>query len=244
MLEEINLSKKLDKKEYKLQKPALEARLAALQRECRRLQIPVMVVFEGWGASGKGTLINNLILPLDPRGFSVYTIKSATCDEQMRPFLWRFWTKTPPAGRMAVFDRSWYRRVMNERVNRDATPSEVQAAYAEISSFEEQLTQSGVVMIKFFLHISEQEQKKRLEKLEKNPNTAWRVTGEDWENHRRYAKFLKSNDEMLEKTDTGFAPWTIVEANDEAFATVKIMSTAITAWQRRWLSARPGPSRR
>lgn len=227
LLDEIDLDVSLKKDDYKKSSEVLSSTLSELARKCKELNIPVIVVFEGWGASGKGTLINNFIMPLDPRLFKVYTIKKATEDEKMRPFLWRFWTKTPAKGQMAIFDRSWYRRVMNERADKQIDSDKIASAYDEILSFEKQLVDDGVVIIKFFLHISEHEQRKRFEKLESSPETAWRVTEDDWENHKRYSEFLEYNDEMLQKTNSPYAPWTVIEATDRRFASNKIMKTAI-----------------
>lgn len=227
MLECIDLSKNLKKAEAKSMLESLERELAVLQREAKTLNIPVMIIFEGWGASGKGTLINRLIHPLDPRGFKVYTIQKESEEEAMRPFLWRFWTKTPAKGRIHVFDRSWYSRVLKDRVDEKINKEQLQNSYNEIVSFEEQLSVDGTLIIKLFLHISRKEQKKRFEKLEKSQETSWRVTKEDWKHNRQYDDYINVYEDMLEKTDTSFAPWTIVEATDREYAAAKILSTVI-----------------
>ena len=134
MLEKIDLSKKLEKKEFKEIMDAEAIRLGKLQRECKELKIPVLIVFEGFGAAGKGTLINQLIQPLDPRGFKVFSIKGESEEEKMRPFLWRFWTKTPENGRIHIFDRSWYRRVLVDRFDKVTTESQLASAYQEMIS--------------------------------------------------------------------------------------------------------------
>ena len=225
MLECIDLSKNLKKDEAKSMIESLERELAVLQREAKALNIPVMIIFEGWGASGKGTLINRLIHPLDPRGFKVYTIQKESEEEAMRPFLWRFWTKTPAKGRIHVFDRSWYSRVLKDRVDEKINKEQLQNSYNEIVSFEEQLSVDGTLIIKLFLHISRKEQKKRFEKLEKSKETSWRVTKEDWKHNRQYDDYINVYEDMLEKTDTSFAPWTIVEATDREYEAAKILST-------------------
>lgn len=229
MLEKVDLSKKIEKQEYKKIMSGLELKIGELQREAKELKIPVIIVFEGCDAAGKGTLINKLLLPLDPRGTNVYSTLAANEEEELRPFLWRFWTKTPANGRIALFDRSWYRRVLTERVDKLVEKKEWKKAYDEIKSFERQLADSGNVIIKFFLHISKNEQKKRLKKLEKNKTTSWRVTKQDWQRHKQYKKLLQASNEMIEKTDASHAPWTIVEAHDRRFATVKIFKTIIEA---------------
>ncbi|MBT9779923.1 phosphate--AMP phosphotransferase [Clostridium sp. MCC353] len=224
MLEKIDLTKDMGKQEAKQLLNGLNVELSRLQREARALNIPVMVIFEGWGAAGKGTLINRLILPLDPRGFKVFTIQKPTEDEAMHPFLWRFWTKTPAKGRIHIFDRSWYDKVLRERIDTGLHEEGKGDAYQDIVSFEETLSLDGTLIIKFFLHISKKEQKKRFEKLEESPETRWRVTKEDWKHHKQYDEYLKAYEDILEKTDTDFAPWTIVEATDREYAAVKILT--------------------
>ena len=223
MLQDINLKVRLNKDEYKSVIETLEISLGQLQRQAKQAGIPVMVVFEGMSAAGKGTLINRLILPLDPRGFKVYTVKPPDEEQALRPFLWRFWVKTPERGRIHLFDRSWYQRVFSERVENGKNRADCLNDYEEINSFEEQLTRDGMVIIKYYLHISSKEQQKRFKKFEENPESAWRVTKKDWEKSRRYDEYLQAGDEMIEATDTVYAPWTIVEAHDTRYAAVKIM---------------------
>jgi AMP-polyphosphate phosphotransferase len=233
MLEAIDLSRTVEKSDYKREKDALGMKLGALQRQLLEHNIPVIVVFEGWDAAGKGTLINRLIMPLDPRGFSVHSTLEPNDEERLRPFLWRFWTKTPASGRIAIFDRSWYRRLLNDRVDGDLKPSATPAAERDIISFERQLANDGNVIIKFFLHISKKEQKKRFEKLRRNPSTAWRVTDEDLKRQRQYNDYRDAAEAMLAATDSDFAPWTIVEAEDHRFATLKIFKAMIRALEQK-----------
>lgn len=225
MLECIDLAKNLKKKETKDLMEKLDAQLSRLQREAKECKIPVMIIFEGWGASGKGTLINRLIHPMDPRGFKVYTIQKENEEEAMRPFLWRFWTKTPAKGRIHIFDRSWYNRVVKDRMDGRVNKEQLMNSYNEIVSFEEQLSVDGTLIIKFFLHISKKEQKKRFEKLEASDENRWRVTAEDWKHNKQYDEYVSVYEDMLEKTDTAFAPWTIIEATDREYAAAKILST-------------------
>ncbi len=166
MLDNLDLSREVSKADYKEAKDQLELILPALQRKAKEMQVPVIIIFEGWSAAGKGTLINQLILPLDPRGFNVSSTLAPTVEETMRPFLWRFWNRIPASGRIAIFDRSWYRHVLSERMSGRLRGTELQQAYEDIRSFERQLTDGGYVIIKFFLHISKQEQKKRFSKLQ------------------------------------------------------------------------------
>ena len=229
MLEKVDLSKKLSKEEYKEKMPQLEAQLGRLQRECKSLGIPIMIVFEGFGASGKGLQIGRLIQSMDPRGFEVHPIKKETEEERMHPFMWRFWTKTPARGRIAIFDGSWYRRVLIDRFEKRTKNKELTDAFHSINSFEEQLSEDGTLIIKLLLDIDKKEQKKRFEKLEKNKETAWRVTQGDKERNVHYDEYAAMMEDMLFKTDTDYAPWTIIESMDKRFATFKIYSTVIKA---------------
>ncbi len=243
-LSRIDLSKSLDKSSYKKQHDELALQLGELQRQARTLRVPVVIVFEGWDAAGKGTLINKLILSLDPRGFTVHPTNPPTEEERLRPFLWRFWTKTPPRGRIAVFDRSWYGRVLVERVDKAVPRKDWRNAYEEINSFERQLTDDGHVLIKFFLHISKKEQKKRFKKLLANPATGWKVTKEDWRHHKQYSKYAKAVEEMIAQTSRPAAPWTVIEAHDERYATIRMMRIAAEAIERRLAkadAAKPAP---
>lgn len=223
MLGEVDLNRKLSKKEYKEMMDELAPKFSALQREAKKKGLPVMIVFEGWGASGKGTLINRLIQPLDPRGFKVFTIQEESDEEKMHPFLWRFWTKTPERGRIHIFDRSWYRRVITEQIDHPKNRAELDSAYQQILSFEEQLAADGTLIIKFFLHISADEQEKRLKKLEHSPETRWRVTKADWKHFKQYKDYLPMYDRMLEQTDMPWASWHVIEAEDREYAAAKVM---------------------
>lgn len=227
MLEKVDLTKKLSKEEYKAKMPMLETKLSCLQRQCREMKFPVIIVFEGYGAAGKGLQIGKLIHGMDPRGFEVYTVKKETEEEAMHPFFWRFWTKTPAKGRIAIFDGSWYRKVLIDRFEKRTKERELPEAYYSICSFEKQLTDDGNVVIKFLLDIDKKEQKRRLEKLKGNKETAWRVSQGDLERNARYREYQMMMEEMLQKTDTDYAPWTIIEATDKRFATVKIYTTVI-----------------
>lgn len=224
MLEKIDLLKKIDRSDYKEKIREQTLRLGELQRKLKDAKIPVSIVFEGMGASGKGTQINHLIQTLDPRGFDVYANDKSTKEERMRPFLWRFWTKLPAQGRIALFDRSWYRQVTMERFDGTIQECDMAGAYKDIQSFERQLTDDGMVIIKLFLYISQKEQKNRFKKLELSKDTSWRVSKDDWRRNKEYDQFLRICEEMLEKTDTDFAPWTIIEATDKDYAAVKIMT--------------------
>ncbi len=233
MLEQVVLDQKVAKAEYNLSIEPLERRIGELQRRARELGIPLVIVFEGWDAAGKGTMINRLIQALDPRGFNVYPINAPTAEEALRPFLWRFWTRTPERGRIAIFDRSWYGRVLTERVNKLVPKDVWTESYESIRCFERQLADDGAVLVKFFLHISKKEQKKRFIELESNPALSWKVTKQDWRHHKQYENYYRAAEDMLAQTDTAYAPWTIIESHDRRFATLKIFGTTIRALENR-----------
>ena len=228
MLEKVDLNRKMGKKEYKEWMDDLQPKLSYLQRACKEQKIPVMIVFEGFGAAGKGTLINKIIEPLDPRGFSVYATAVETKEEKMHPFLWRFWTKIPSQGRIAIFDRSWYRRVLVDRFDGITTKEQLDYAFGEICSFEKQLTDDGMVIIKLFADVSKKEQKKRFDKLLEDKKTAWRVTKDDLARNKHYEEYLAMNEEMLEKTDSEYAPWHILECTDREYAAAKMTEIVVS----------------
>jgi len=233
MLEQVVLDQKVAKAEYNLSIEPLERTMGELQRRARQLGIPVIIVFEGWDAAGKGTMINRLMQALDPRGFTVHPVNAPTPEEALRPFLWRFWIKIPERGRIAIFDRSWYGRVLTERVDKLIPEAAWSGSYESIRCFERQLADDGAVLIKFFLHISKKEQKKRFIELEENPALSWKVTRQDWRHHKQYKEYYQAAEDGLAQTDTAYAPWTIVESHDRRFATLKIFSTTIRALEHR-----------
>lgn len=227
MLEQVDLNKSLKKSEVKKEMEKMEGKLSQLQRECKELGIPVLILFEGFGAAGKGVQISQLIHPLDPRGFEVFTINEETKHEKRHPFLWRFWTKIPAKGRIHIFDRSWYRKVLVDRFDGNTSDKELGYVYHEICTFEQELADSGMVLLKFFLCIDKKEQKKRFDKLISSKETAWRVTKADLKRNKEFDRYRDMSEEMLEKTDSDYAPWYIIESMDKEYATVKIYTTVI-----------------
>jgi polyphosphate kinase 2 (PPK2 family) len=228
MLETINLET-VSQEVYDQVFPQLESRLSEMQREARAAGLPVIVVMEGWDAAGKGTHINRLMQPLDPRGFKVWAVQPPTQEELYHPFLWRFWTKLPANGLISIFDRSWYGRVLVDRVEKNISKRQWREAYNEILNFERQLTDDGAVMVKFWLHIDKDEQRRRFKKISKNPAESWKITKSDWQQHKKYDEYLLAVEEMLERTGTAEAPWTIVKTHDRRHARIKIFQTLIDA---------------
>jgi polyphosphate kinase 2 (PPK2 family) len=233
MLENINLKKKLSREDFKLAVPGLQQRLYDLERAGWDAGVPSIVLFEGWDASGKGTAINALTQRLDPRGFKLYPITAPRTYEQQRPWLWRFWLKVPNRGEMVLFDRSWYLHVFDERVDKITSEDACRQAFKDIVDFERMMADDGVVMVKFFFHIGRKEQKERFEAIQADPLEAWRVTDADWARNKKYDRYLAAAEEMLELTETEFAPWTIVEATSKWWARRKVFDTIIAAMEKR-----------
>jgi polyphosphate:AMP phosphotransferase len=227
MLEQVDLSQTLDKAQFKEIFPALRNRLIELQQQIREAKIPVLLVFEGWEASGKGGMISRLVERLDPRWMQTHLITEPVLEELMRPFLWRFWIKTPEKGHMALFDQSWYRHVLGDRLLKRTPKKDLPQVFREVVQFERQLVDSGAVLLKFFLHISKKEQQKRIKRLTKDPTQAWQVNDEDRKLVKDYEGYGACVEEMLQRTSPHFAPWTIVEANSPTFAAVKVFQTVI-----------------
>ena len=239
MLENINLKKKLSRQEYKAMLPGLQSRLYDLEKACWDHGVPSIIVFEGWDASGKGTSIAALTERLDPRGFRLFSITTPRTYEQQHPWLWRFWLRVPNRGEMVMFDHSWYGRVLEDRVDEVVDEKVWRQAYPDIVEFERMLAEDGCVILKFFLHVGKKEQKKRFEALESDPLEAWRVTNADWARHKQYDDYVVAIEEMLELTDSEYAPWTIIEATSKWYARKKIFDTVIAALEKRLGSDAP-----
>jgi polyphosphate:AMP phosphotransferase len=232
MLESIDLDKKLGDAEYDKVFRPLRDRLDDLQRAITDAKVPICIVFEGWDAAGKGDSIEKLLGRLDPRGYKVHSIFDPNVEELLRPFLWRFAVRMPGRGEIAIFDRSWYWRVLEERVARTVSKQRWQAAYNAIGEFERMHADDGTVFVKLWLHISEKEQRRRFRKMEKSKFDHWRVTKQDWKTHKRYDRYYRAAEEMLERTNTAFAPWTIVESTDRNWRRIKVFETIATALER------------
>jgi polyphosphate kinase 2 (PPK2 family) len=227
ILDKIDLSKQLDDNEYKDRKKELELELLKCQLKARDEKLKVIVLFEGWDASGKGGAIKRLIEPMDPRGYKVYSISAPTEIEKSHHYLWRFWNRIPEAGELVIFDRSWYGRVLVERIERFATENEWKRAYDEINQFEKSLSDDGTIIIKFFVHISKEEQEKRFTERESNPLKRYKIGKDDYRNRSKWNDYLAAYEDMFEKTDTDYAKWHIIEGNDKNFARIKVMKKFI-----------------
>ena len=202
MLDSVNMKSTVTKEEFKKQAKKLEKELETLPQHIKEAKIPVIILFEGWGAAGKGSIISDLIINFDPRGFKVVSTAAPTENDKRHPPMWRHWQNLPEQGLMSILDRSWYQDVSIARVEEDLPDAENLHRMNSINIFERQLTDNGYLVLKFFLHISQKEQKARFEKLESDKNTAWRVTEKDWWRNKHYNLYYRTLDEMLEYTNT------------------------------------------
>ena len=231
-LAEIALDKTMDEETYREQLKKCRKKLARLHNELYRKKVPVVVAYEGWDAAGKGGNIKRLTSALDPRGYEVLPIASPTPDELNRHYLWRFWTRLPKTGHIAVFDRSWYGRVMVERLEGFCNDVEWKRAYDEINEFERELTDAGAVVIKFWVQIDKDTQLARFTERQNTPEKQWKITEEDWRNREKWDAYEVAVDEMLAKTSTENAPWYILESVDKRDARIKAMKLLIEAIER------------
>ncbi|MDY6937149.1 MAG: polyphosphate:AMP phosphotransferase [Cyanobacteriota bacterium] len=228
-LAQVDLQQQLSKEEYKQQLKNAQIDLRKLQMKIDREQIPVLAIFEGWDAGGKGGAIKRLTDVLDPRTYQVTAFAAPTDEEKAHHYLWRFWRQLPKAGKIRIFDRSWYGRVLVERVEGFATPTQWQRAYQEINEFEEQLTSAGYVLVKFWLHISPEEQLQRFRDRQNNPFKAYKLTDEDWRNREQWSLYEVAVNQAIQRTNTPYTPWTVVPANNKYYARVKAIETVIEA---------------
>jgi AMP-polyphosphate phosphotransferase len=235
VLDELDLSLKLSREEEAERLEAAQKRLLELRLVLggligdQGLGPPLCVVLEGWDASGKGGAIKRLVASLDPRHVRVKQFAAPTRDEKRHHWLWRFWPALPGWGGMAVLDRSWYGRVLVERVEGFADTLAWQRAYEEIRDYERMLHAEGMVLVKLWLHVSAKEQLERFEARKADPLKAWKLTDEDWRNRDKRAQYEQAVEDMVVETSSGFAPWTLVEAESKRYARVKVIETVIAA---------------
>ena len=249
-LDEVDLGLSLSSKQEQRELEKAWQRLAQLRLTLggligeRSLGPPLCVVFEGWDAAGKGGAIKRLVAPLDPRHVRVAQFSAPSEDEKRHHFLKRFWWALPGWGGMTVFDRSWYGRVLVERVEGLASEEQWRRAYEEIGGFEQTLADEGMILVKLWLHISPREQLRRFEARAEDPLKAWKLTPEDWENRGRRPEYEPAVEEMLERTDRPHAPWSLISAESKRHARVRVIETVIAATEagmRRWGQEPPPP---
>lgn len=229
MLEKIDLDQRLSRADYDAELKPLQLRLLALEHELYERKRSMVLVFEGWDAAGKGGAIKRLTRRLDSRGYEVLPIGAPEGEDKTHHYLWRFWRRLkPPAEKqIQIFDRSWYGRVLVERVEEFASEEEWKRAFREINEFERLLVSSGMILNKFWMHVSPEEQLERFEQRKDDPVKSWKLTDEDWRNRQKRADYEAAVEDMLLRTSTLIAPWTVVEANDKYFARVKVLRTVV-----------------
>ena len=239
MLHTLDLSLQLDRTVYKQELLDYQLRLRDLAIQCYRERQSVVLVFEGWDAAGKGGSIRRLTAKLDPRGYHVYAI-AAPQQGKNRHYLWRFWRRLLPTDerQILIFDRSWYGRVLVERIEGFASEPEWKRAYREINDFERQLADSGAVIVKYFFHIDKDEQMRRFEARKTTPHKSWKLTDEDFRNREKWDAYEIAIQEMLVRTSTHTAPWTLIEANDKRHARVKCLRHLVEVLEQRLGDAR------
>jgi polyphosphate kinase 2 (PPK2 family) len=227
MLETVDLTRKMDRAHYVQELARRQIQLRELGYQVYQENRPVIIAFEGWDAAGKGGAIKRITEKLDPRGYVVYPISAPQGEDKTRHYLYRFWRRLPEPGQIAIFDRSWYGRVLVERVEGFAQESEWQRAFKEINAFERQLRDFGAVVVKFWVHISREEQLRRFEERKAIGYKEWKLTDEDWRNRAKWGDYEEAVEEMLVKTSTSLAPWSLVEGNDKYWARAKILSRLV-----------------
>jgi PPK2 family polyphosphate:nucleotide phosphotransferase len=232
-LDDLDQDKSLEQDDYKklLKKHQLE--LLNSQLILHEQKKPVIIVFEGPDAAGKGGAIKRIVEKLDPRLVRVWSVIKPTPEEYQHHYMWRFWNKLPSYGQMAIFDRSWYGRLLVERVEKFCTETEWKRAYREINDFERQLADDGAIIMKFYLQISKDEQLERFKRREADPYKHWKISEEDWRNRRQWTQHNEAAEEMFEKTSTEYAPWTVIPANYKWYARVKVVKTVAETLKKR-----------
>ena len=226
-LEDLDLSLELDKKLYKKKLKVLQYEMLNAQQFLFNNKIGLILVFEGMDAAGKGGAIKRLTERIDPRGYVVHPISAPQPHELRYNYMHRFWRKLPQHGQMAIFDRSWYGRVLVERLEGFATKDEWERAYDEINNFEHLLTDGNYIIIKFWIHIDKEEQLNRFNARAQDPYKAWKLTDEDWRNREKFDDYVTIADEMFEKTDSENAPWVLISGNDKYYARIQILKETL-----------------
>lgn len=227
-LDAIDLDARLeDKDEYKERLAKAQLQLLMIQRHLYTEEKRALIVFEGWDAAGKGGTIRRFVENLDPRGYEVHSIGAPLREEKLRHYQHRFWTRMPKPGRFGIFDRSWYGRVLVERVEGFCSKDEWKRAYEEINGFEKLFVDDGVPVLKFFLHISDEEQLRRFEERKDDPFRSWKLTEDDWRNREKRKDYAKAIEEMFEKTHTDHAPWHAMSTERKWYGRVTVLEACV-----------------
>ncbi len=243
LLSEVPLDQEMTKEEYKIRLKALQKKLKKLHNRIYRMRIPVVIAYEGWDAAGKGGNIKRLSGALDPRGFEVHPIASPEPHEKARHYLWRFYHRLPKDGHIAIFDRSWYGRVMVERLEGFCSDNDWKRAYNEINEFEQELSDWGAVVIKFWVHIDKETQLARFTEREHTPGKQWKITEEDWRNRKKWDAYEQAVNEMIARTSTEYAPWFIIQSNNKYYARIQAIEHVIREIEKRIREAKKQTSK-
>lgn len=233
VLSRADLTKTIGKEEYRKKLDEYQARLHALQAEAFHKGISTILAFEGWDAGGKGGAIRRVTAALDPLAFAVHPYSAPNAVERQYHYLWRFWINVPEPGEMALFDRTWYGRVMVERIEKLTPDEDWRRGYDEIREMEKVWAEAGCVVLKFWLQIDRDEQARRFKERESDPEKEWKITEEDWRNRAKWPQYEEAVNEMIARTDTEYAPWIIVEANSKYYARLKVLETVIDALEKK-----------
>jgi len=222
-LDLVDHSLKLEREDYKRQLKEEQERLNRLEQEMYLARVPLMIMYEGWDAAGKGGSIKRVAQALDARAYTIFPSAAPTKPELLHPHLWRYWVRLPKAGHVGIYDRSWYGRVLVERVEGFASATEWSRAYDEINEFEAEMQKWGALLIKFWVDVSSEEQLNRFQEREQNPDKQWKITPEDWRNREKYPQYKAAVEDMFRLTSTPYAPWIILESDDKMYARVKAL---------------------
>jgi len=233
LLQNVNPDKQMTKEEYNVQYKALSEKLSKYHNILYHKQIPVIIVFEGWDAGGKGGAIKRLTSKLDPRGYEVHPVAAPNAYEKSHNYLFRFWENVPKRGHIAIYDRSWYGRVMVERIEGFCSEEDWKRAYKEINEMEASWVKEGAIVLKFWLHIDKDEQERRFRERMDTPSKQWKITDEDWRNREKWDQYLEAVNEMIFRTSKETAPWIIVEGDCKYYARIKVMDSVTRAIEKR-----------
>ena len=225
IIKTLDLSLKIEKAEFEQALEKYQGKLALLTRRAKFKNISVIALFEGNDAAGKGGAIRRITGALDARDYSIIPVAAPTEEERAQPYLWRFWRHIPRRGRLIMFDRSWYGRVLVERIEGFCSKTDWMRAYSEINDFEAQLVRHNIVVVKFWLAISQEEQLRRFKEREEIAFKQFKITADDWRNREKWHEYEQAVCDMVDRTSTEIAPWTLVEANDKNYARIKILKT-------------------
>ena len=222
-----------DQEEYKALLKKEQRRFYELELEMYQKRVPLMLMYEGWDAAGKGGNIKRVAQAIDARAYTVFPSPAPTKPELMHPHLWRYWIKLPKAGHVGIYDRSWYGRVLVERVEGFASPDQWSRAYDEINAFEHELVQWGAILLKFWVDITPEEQMRRFEARQADPFKRWKITEEDWRNYGKYPQYKQAVDDMFRLTSTTFAPWIVLESDSKHYARIQALRVINEALEKR-----------